>query len=163
MSENYRIGQGIDVHKFADTIDKKKPLKLAGIEVSEEYSLIAHSDGDVVLHAICDAILGAASKGDIGYHFPNTDMKWKNVDSSKFVIFCRKKLMKKVAVIGAGISGLFIANLFKRNEKYQVTIFERNSLIDLKEGYGIQLSVNSVKLLNKIQFNTLENNERFIR
>ena len=69
--------------------------------------------------------------------------------------------MKKVAVIGAGISGLFIANLFKRNEKYQVTIFERNSLIDLKEGYGIQLSVNSIKLLNKIQFDTLENNEKF--
>ncbi len=69
--------------------------------------------------------------------------------------------MKKVAVIGAGISGLFIGNLFKRNEKYQVTIFEKNSLIDLKEGYGIQLSVNSVKLLNKIQFNTLENNDKF--
>ena len=58
--------------------------------------------------------------------------------------------MKKVAVIGAGISGLFIANLFKRNEKYQVTIFERSSLIDLKEGYGIQLSVNSIKLLSLI-------------
>ena len=69
--------------------------------------------------------------------------------------------MKKVAVIGAGISGLFIANLFRRNEKYQVTIFERNSLIDLKEGYGIQLSVNSVKLLNKIQFDALENDEKF--
>ena len=69
--------------------------------------------------------------------------------------------MKKVAVIGAGISGLFIANLFKRNEKYQVTIFERNSLIDLKEGYGIQLSVNSIKLLNKIQFDTLKNDEKF--
>ena len=69
--------------------------------------------------------------------------------------------MKKVAVIGAGISGLFIANLFKRNEKYQVTIFERNSLIDLKEGYGIQLYVNSIKLLNKIQFDKLENNKKF--
>ena len=69
--------------------------------------------------------------------------------------------MKKVAVIGAGISGLFIANLFKRNKKYKVTIFERNSLINLKEGYGIQLSVNSVKLLNKIQFDKLENNEKF--
>ncbi|MDC3117456.1 FAD-dependent monooxygenase [Candidatus Pelagibacter sp.] len=69
--------------------------------------------------------------------------------------------MKKVAVIGAGISGLFIANLFKRNEKYQVTIFEKNSSINLKEGYGIQLSVNSIKLLNKIQFDTLENDEKF--
>ena len=69
--------------------------------------------------------------------------------------------MKKVAVIGAGISGLFIANLFKRNKKYKVTIFERNRLIDLKEGYGIQLSVNSIKLLNKIQFDKLENDEKF--
>ena len=69
--------------------------------------------------------------------------------------------MKKVAVIGAGISGLFIANLFKRKKKYQVTIFERNSSIDLKEGYGIQLSVNSIKLLNKIQFDKLENSEKF--
>ena len=69
--------------------------------------------------------------------------------------------MKKVAVIGAGISGLFIANLFKRNKKYQITIFEKNSLINLNEGYGVQLSVNSIKLLNKIQFNKLENNEKF--
>ena len=66
-----------------------------------------------------------------------------------------------IAIIGAGISGLFIANLFKRNKKYQVTIFERNSLINLKEGYGIQLSVNSIKLLNKIQFDKLENSEKF--
>jgi len=69
--------------------------------------------------------------------------------------------MKKVAIIGAGISGLFIANLFKRNKKYQVTIFERNNSINLKDGYGIQLSVNGVKLLNKIQFDKLENNEKF--
>ncbi len=69
--------------------------------------------------------------------------------------------MKKVAIIGAGISGLFIANLFKRNKKYQVDIFERNSFINLKEGYGIQLSVNSIKLLNKIQFDKLENGEKF--
>ena len=69
--------------------------------------------------------------------------------------------MKKVAVIGAGISGLFIANLFKKNKKYQVTIFERNGFINLKEGYGVQLSVNSIKLLNKIQFDKFENNEKF--
>ncbi len=69
--------------------------------------------------------------------------------------------MKKIAIIGAGISGLFIANLLKRNKKYQVNIFERNSLINLKDGYGIQLSVNSIKLLNKIQFDKLENSEKF--
>ena len=61
--------------------------------------------------------------------------------------------MKKVGIIGAGISGLFIANLLKKNLNYQITVFEKNHSIDLEEGYGIQLSVNSVKLLNQIGFN----------
>ena len=61
--------------------------------------------------------------------------------------------MKKIAIIGAGISGLFIANLFKKNSDYQVVIYEKNNSINLEEGYGIQLSVNSVKLLNEIEFN----------
>ena len=69
--------------------------------------------------------------------------------------------MKKIAIIGAGISGLFVANLFKENLNYQVTIYEKNTSIDLKEGYGIQLSTNSIKLLNKIGFNTLENKDKF--
>ena len=64
--------------------------------------------------------------------------------------------MKKIAIIGAGISGLFIANLLKENQDYQVTIYEKNTSIDLVEGYGIQLSTNSIKLLNKIGFNTLD-------
>ena len=58
--------------------------------------------------------------------------------------------MKKVAIIGAGISGLFVANLFKKNSNYQITIYEKNSSIELDDGYGIQLSTNSIKLLNKI-------------
>ena len=69
--------------------------------------------------------------------------------------------MKKVAIIGAGISGLFIANLFKKNHNYQITIYEKNSSISLEEGYGVQLSVNSIKLLNKIGFKKLNNNEKF--
>ena len=69
--------------------------------------------------------------------------------------------MKKVAIIGAGISGLFIANLFKKNSNYQIKIFEKNTLISLEEGYGIQLSVNSIKLLNEIGFEKLQNNEKF--
>jgi len=69
--------------------------------------------------------------------------------------------MKKIAIIGAGISGLFIANLFRDNQDYQVTIYEKNNSINLDEGYGIQLSTNSIKLLNKIGFNTLENKDRF--
>jgi len=69
--------------------------------------------------------------------------------------------MKKIAIIGAGISGLFVANLFKENPDYQVTIYEKNKSIELDEGYGIQLSTNSIKLLNKIGFNTLENKDKF--
>ena len=69
--------------------------------------------------------------------------------------------MKKIAIIGAGISGLFVANLFKENLDYQVTIYEKNTSINLDEGYGIQLSTNSIKLLNRIGFNTLESKDRF--
>ena len=69
--------------------------------------------------------------------------------------------MKKVAIIGAGISGLFIANLFKKNSDYQVVIYEKNNSINLEEGYGIQLSVNSVKLLNEIEFHKFENARKF--
>ena len=69
--------------------------------------------------------------------------------------------MKKVAIIGAGISGLFITNLFKKNPDYQITIYEKNTSINLDEGYGVQLSVNSIKLLNEIGFEKLHNNEKF--
>ena len=69
--------------------------------------------------------------------------------------------MKKIGIIGAGISGLFIANFFKRDLNYQINIFEKNQSINLEEGYGIQLSVNSVKFLNKIGFDKFENDKKF--
>ena len=69
--------------------------------------------------------------------------------------------MKKVAIIGAGISGLFIANLFKRNPNYQISIYEKNKTITFEEGYGVQLSVNSIKLLNEIGFDKLDDSEKF--
>ena len=69
--------------------------------------------------------------------------------------------MKKIAIIGAGISGLFVANLFKENSDYSLSIYEKNSSIDMEEGYGIQLSTNSIKILNKIGFDALDQNEIF--
>ena len=69
--------------------------------------------------------------------------------------------MKKVAIIGAGVSGLFIANLFKKNPNYQITIYEKNTSVALEQGYGVQLSVNSVRILNEIGFQKFENNEKF--
>ena len=69
--------------------------------------------------------------------------------------------MKKIAIIGAGISGLFFANLFKENQNYKITIFEKKKSIELGEGYGIQLSTNSIKLLNEIGFNEVSENYKF--
>ncbi len=74
----FRIGFGYDVH----LIVKNKPLILGGIKIeTADYGLEGHSDADVLLHAICDALLGAAALGDIGWHFPNTDEKYKNISS----------------------------------------------------------------------------------
>lgn len=72
-----RIGQGWDVHRLVEG----RPLRLAGIEVPFERGLLGHSDGDVVLHAICDALLGAIGAGDIGTHFPDTDARYRDADS----------------------------------------------------------------------------------
>ena len=85
MSQRCRIGHGIDVHRFAEIADEERPLKLAGIILPENYTLLAHSDGDVILHAICDAVLGACSAGDIGEHFPETDERFSDIDSSRLV------------------------------------------------------------------------------
>ncbi|TPH19339.1 2-C-methyl-D-erythritol 2,4-cyclodiphosphate synthase [Litorilituus lipolyticus] len=72
-----RIGHGFDVHKFGGD----GPLMLAGIEVPYSQGFIAHSDGDVAIHALCDAILGALAMGDIGNHFPDTDDQYENISS----------------------------------------------------------------------------------
>ncbi|TMM46031.1 2-C-methyl-D-erythritol 2,4-cyclodiphosphate synthase [Colwellia ponticola] len=72
-----RIGHGFDVHKFGG----KGPLVLGGVEIPFEQGFIAHSDGDVAIHALCDAILGALCLADIGNHFPDTDGQYKNISS----------------------------------------------------------------------------------
>ncbi|MCL1061229.1 2-C-methyl-D-erythritol 2,4-cyclodiphosphate synthase [Shewanella benthica] len=81
---NIRIGHGFDVHKFGGDA----PLLLGGVHVPYELGLIAHSDGDVVLHAISDAILGSVALGDIGKHFPDTDEEFKGADSRQLLRHC---------------------------------------------------------------------------
>lgn len=76
-----RIGCGTDVHAFGPG----DSIMLGGIRVPHSRGIVAHSDGDVVLHALCDALLGAAALGDIGQHFRDTDPKWKGADSRHFV------------------------------------------------------------------------------
>lgn len=79
-----RIGHGFDVHKFGG----EGPVIIGGVSIPYEQGLIAHSDGDVALHALTDALLGAIAEGDIGRHFPDTDEKWKGANS--------RELMKEV-------------------------------------------------------------------
>jgi 2-C-methyl-D-erythritol 2,4-cyclodiphosphate synthase len=74
---NIRIGQGIDFHRLEKGLD----LWLGGVKIPSEKGCVAHSDGDVLIHAICDAMLGAAGLRDIGYYFPDSDNKYKNIDS----------------------------------------------------------------------------------
>ena len=79
-----RIGQGFDVHAFGSG----DHIMLGGVRIAHTHGLRAHSDGDVVLHALCDAMLGALALGDIGMHFPPTDARWKDADSRSFLRHC---------------------------------------------------------------------------
>ncbi len=72
-----RIGQGYDVHQLV----KNRPLVLGGVTIEHEKGLAGHSDADVLIHSLCDALLGAAGKGDIGKHFPDSDSNYRNIDS----------------------------------------------------------------------------------
>ncbi len=81
MNPQFRIGFGYDVHEFAEN----RKLILGGVEIPHTKGLLGHSDADVLLHAICDAMLGALALGDIGMHFPNTDEKYKDADSKKLL------------------------------------------------------------------------------
>jgi 2-C-methyl-D-erythritol 2,4-cyclodiphosphate synthase len=76
-----RVGIGFDSHRYA----AGRPLRIAGVTVPHTHGLVGHSDGDVVLHAVTDALLGAAALGDIGQHFPDDDPQWRGVDSTRFV------------------------------------------------------------------------------
>ena len=78
---NIRIGQGFDVHRLVED----RPLFLCGVELEYSLGLLGHSDADVAIHALCDALLGAAAMRDIGYHFPDTDPRYKGIDSKRLL------------------------------------------------------------------------------
>lgn len=85
-----RIGHGYDVHRLV----KDRPLILGGVEIPFELGLLGHSDADVLLHAVCDALLGAAALGDIGKHFPDSDEQYRGIDSRK-LLRCVNGLLKE--------------------------------------------------------------------
>jgi 2-C-methyl-D-erythritol 2,4-cyclodiphosphate synthase len=86
------IGQGFDAHRFAPG----RPLILAGVEIPHDQGMAAHSDGDVAIHALCDALLGAAGLGDIGHHFPDTDQSYAGIDSRILL----RRVMESLASLG---------------------------------------------------------------
>lgn len=94
----FRIGSGFDVHRFAE----KRELWLCGVKVNHDLGLLGHSDADVALHALCDALLGAAAMRDIGYHFPDTDKSFEGADS--------KVLLKRVVDL-IGEKGYVVGNV----------------------------------------------------
>jgi 2-C-methyl-D-erythritol 2,4-cyclodiphosphate synthase len=79
-----RVGSGYDVHAFGPG----DHVVIGGVRIAHERGVVAHSDGDVMLHALCDALLGAMGLGDIGQHFPDTDLRWKGADSRRFLRHC---------------------------------------------------------------------------
>lgn len=94
-----RIGHGFDVHRFGPG----DHVVLGGVRIPHDRGLVAHSDGDVVIHALCDALLGAAALGDIGSHFPDTDPEYAGADS--------RALLRRVVALIRGRGGLVVANV----------------------------------------------------
>ena len=103
---NTRVGIGFDSHRFA----AGRQLRIAGVVVPHTHGLVGHSDGDVALHALCDALLGAAALGDIGQHFPDDDPQWKGVDSTRFV----RKIVELLQQAGYAVGQVDITVLAER-------------------------------------------------
>ena len=98
-----RIGSGIDVHAFGPG----EFIMLGGVRIPHSHGVVAHSDGDVVLHALCDALLGAAGLGDIGQHFSDTDPQWKGADSRRFIVSVLAQLhARRLAVANVDLTVL---------------------------------------------------------
>lgn len=91
----FRIGIGYDVHAFDPSEDNENYLMIAGVKISHNKKLIAHSDGDVVLHALTDAMLGSIAEGNIGTHFPPIDDRWRNCASEIFVARAHELVKQK--------------------------------------------------------------------
>lgn len=87
---SFRVGQGLDVHAFAEG----DHVMLAGVRIGHSQGLAAHSDGDVAIHALCDAMLGAAALGDIGQHFPPGDEQWRDADSTILLAAVNRLLLE---------------------------------------------------------------------
>ena len=125
-----RVGQGVDVHPFDDS----RPLILGGVRISDSGGLSGHSDADAVLHAITDALLGAAGAGDIGHYFPSTDERWRGADSSVFVREARRILHEMDAEI-ANVDVTIVAQQPKLAPHRAAMVASIAHLLNLPQGH----------------------------
>ena len=125
-----RIGQGIDIHPFDDS----RPLILGGIRISDHGGLSGHSDADAVLHAVTDALLGAAGAGDIGHYFPSSDERWRDADSSRFIAEAKRILIDMEAEI-ANIDITIIAQKPKLAAHRDAMQAKIAKLLDIPNGH----------------------------
>ena len=130
---NFRIGHGYDVHK----LEEGKKFVIGGIEIDHHKGAVGHSDADVVIHVICDALLGAISLGDIGKHFPDTDDKYKGIDSKILL----KKVMKLVKEEKYQISNVDITILLQKPKLRNYIDSMRDTLSNIMEINKSQISV----------------------
>lgn len=130
----FRIGHGFDVHAF----EKGDHIVLGGVSIPYEKSFKAHSDGDVLLHAVCDALLGAAALGDIGKHFPDTDEQYKNIDSRSLL----KSVYKKVESKSYTLENIDITVIA---EKPKLSVFTETMRKNISEDLKIDISQVNVK------------------
>ncbi|CEJ42731.1 2-C-methyl-D-erythritol 2,4-cyclodiphosphate synthase [Xanthomonas citri pv. bilvae] len=134
MSFNFRIGQGYDVHAFGPG----DHVMLGGVRVAHSHGVLAHSDGDVVLHALCDAMLGALALGDIGRHFSPSDARWKDADSAQFLQHCDGLLRER----GWRVGNADITVICERPKVGPHAVAMRERIADL---LAIELDAVSVK------------------
>ena len=106
ITENYRIGHGYDVHK----LETGEKFMIGGIEIDHDKGAVGHSDADIIIHVMCDSIIGALSEGDIGKHFPDTDEKYKGIDSKELLVKVVEILNKK----GFEINNIDVTVLLQR-------------------------------------------------
>ena len=156
-----RVGMGYDVHKRAEG----RPLILGGVHVPYEKGLLGHSDADVLLHAICDALLGAAALGDIGRHFPDTDPKYKGADSMELLKQVRG-LVEKECYLIENVDATVIAQrpklalyIEEMREKIAETLGVGRKQVNVKEtteehlgftGEGLGISAQAVCMLTTV-------------
>ena len=133
MMSNFRIGHGYDVHKLEDG----KKFVIGGIEIEHYKGAVGHSDADVVIHVICDALLGALSLGDIGKHFPDTDDKYKGIDSKILL----QKVMKLVQEEKYQISNIDVTILLQKPKLRNFIDSIRDTLSNIMEINKSQISV----------------------